>query len=375
MKKIHITEEQINMAGTDTPSYYDEKTDTWYEGSWNDMYAYPFGYWPTNFYGNEIFCIGDAYSTHANACGKAVKIYFMNAIREEVQEDAITLEDLLSDFVNDLKTYNYHYDEENDVYVSEDGSDEFDVNGKTDEIRDELNIINYDYVKECVEYAIENLEYIGSNEIEECLMNYYEEEHKHDFEDKEGLDAVLNEIGSDFYSFFEQGRNEGRIWPDDKLISFYVTEQPDPETLNEILIELNNSEIGVSYEELLNFIIIFENYANGNGEVTACTVADYMSENYGETDEKDDEDDEEEIQYAKQGKTQFVPHLANQGQKREFFKDFRNTRDQAIYAPREKAANSLAQYHAMRYPYGESIEKKTNKIIKEEIFKYLTENE
>jgi hypothetical protein len=62
----------------------------------------------------------------------------------------------------------------------------------------------------------------------------------------------------------------------------------------------------------------------------------------------------------------FVPHLANQQDKFNYYRDFRNTRDRAVYAPQERAAGNLAAYHAMRYPYGES-KNKIGKIIKEEI--------
>ena len=57
---------------------------------------------------------------------------------------------------------------------------------------------------------------------------------------------------------------------------------------------------------------------------------------------------------------------------RAFFKDFRDTRDKAVYVPREKAAGNLAAYHAMRYPYGENKER-INQIIKEVIDKQLKE--
>jgi len=112
---------------------------------------------------------------------------------------------------------------------------------------------------------------------------------------------------------------------------------------------------------------------NNNWQITACTLSDYIEGNYGPDsyeDEEDNDKEENEIQYARDGKTQFVPHLANQAQKREFFRDFRNTRDQAVYAPRERAAGNLARYHAMRYPYGEN-KNIIGKIIKEELNKML----
>ena len=114
--------------------------------------------------------------------------------------------------------------------------------------------------------------------------------------------------------------------------------------------------------------MVFEDWRN-DGQVTACTLSNYINGNYGLYSYDDEEDNE--MQYARDDKTQFVPHLANQDQKREFFRDFRNTRDQAVYVPREKGAGSLARYHAMRYPYGES-KKKLGKIIREEIKKLLS---
>jgi hypothetical protein len=159
------------------------------------------------------------------------------------------------------------------------------------------------------------------------------------------------------------------------MIGFYTTEQPDPETLTDIMKDLANTGI-VTYEDLLQYDMVFEDWRN-DGQITACTLSDYIDGNYGPDSYEDEEDNDEyddeqenEIQYARDGKTQFVPHLANQDQKREFFRDFRNTRDQAVYVPREKGAGSLARYHAMRYPYGEN-KKKLGKIIREEINKIL----
>lgn len=372
MKRIHILESQLNeeytpCAGTDEPCFYDEKTDTWYEAAWNGDYGFPFGYWPVDYSGYEMmFCVGDAWTTHANACGKAAERYFTNTKSEEIQEDAYNLEDALSNLVSDMREYGYTYNEETETYVSADGEDEFCLDDKVDEIRDGIYNIDYSYIRELVEYALENFEYPSSSEIEEHEMEAFTE--GYDFTTKEGIDEAMEALGSNFYTYFESGHNEGRIWPSKGMIGFYPTEQPDPDTLEGILRDLSqDGDIGVSYEQLLDFFMVFED-GNNNWEITGCTVLDYMNGDYGPSYDDDDEyeDDEEEaeteVQYARPEKTVFVPHLANQQQKREYFQDFRNTRDRAVYTPRERGAGNLAAYHAMRYPYAESVNRKIKKI-------------
>ena len=373
MKKIHILESQMLNegnwngefeAGTDHPYFEDEQTGQSYEANWDDEYGFPFGYWPEEYNGNGIFSIGDAYTTHVNACGKMAKRYFYNARKEIMEEGISYFTDALEDLVNDFKQYGYTYNEDIDMYVSSDGSDEIDLD---EWLNDNCYSLDRDKAKEITEnainggsipYADELAEEIASNEAE-----YY------DFTDREGIDHALEEIDSNFNSYFESGRNEGRIWPQLEMIGFYTTEQPDPQTLTDIMRDLANTGI-VTYEDLLQYVMVFEDWRN-DGQITACTLSDYIDGNYG-PDSYEDEDDEEEneIQYARDGKTQFVPHLANQAQKKEFFKDFRNTRDQAVYAPRERAAGNLARYHAMRYPYGEN-KQMINNVIKEELSKLI----
>ena len=182
---------------------------------------------------------------------------------------------------------------------------------------------------------------------------------KYDFTNRSGIDAALNSVGMTFNQFFEMGENEGRIWPNKEMIGFYSTEQPDPERLMSILYDLaeNNPHDSITVEKMLQYTMVFEDWRN-DGEVTACTLGDYIYGNYGP---ESYEENDEPTQYARDGKTVFVPHLANQDQKREFFKDFRDTRDRAVYTPREKGARTLARYHALRYPFGES--KKGSKKI------------
>lgn len=386
MKKIHILESQMLNerryfedeqtgqsyednwsfeAGTDHPHFEDKRTGQSYEANWNTEYGFPFGYWPERYNGNDIFSIGDAYTTHVNACGKIAKRYFYNAKKEIMEEGITYFTDALEDLVNDFKQYGYTYNEDIDMYVSSDGSDEIDLDNW---LNDYCYVLDRDKAKEITEnainggpipYADELAEEMASNEAE-----YY------DFTDKNGIDQALEEVGSSFEGYFESGRNEGRIWPQLQMIGFYATEQPDPQTLTDIMRDLANTGI-VTYEDLLQYDMVFEDWRN-NGQITACTLSDYIDGNYGPDSYEDEDDDEEEneIQYARDGKTQFVPHLANQEQKREFFKDFRNTRDQAVYAPRERAAGNLARYHAMRYPYGEN-KNIIGKIIKEELNKLI----
>ena len=378
MKKIHLLESQMLNerqyfeADTDHPYFEDALTSQTYEAHWNTDYCFPFGYWPESYGGRQIFSIGDAYSTHINACGKIAKRYFYNAQKEIMEEDITYFTDALEELVNDFKEYGYTYNEDIDMYVSSDGSDEIDLDEWVDE---NCYSLDRDKAKEITEnainggsipYADELAEEIASNEAE-----YY------GFTNKEGIDQALETIGSSFKEYFESGRNEGRIWPQLGMIGFYPTEQPNPQTLTVIMRDLANTGI-VTYEDLLQYNMVFEDWRN-NGQITACTLSDYIDGNYGldsyedeEDNDEDEYDDEEEneIQYARDGKTQFVPHLANQAQKREFFKDFRNTRDQAVYAPRERAAGSLARYHAMRYPYGEN-KQMINSIIKEELNKLI----
>lgn len=367
MKRIHILESQILNerryfeAGTDHPYFEDEKTGQSYEANWNSDYGFPFGYWPETYGGGGIFSIGDSNTTHINACGKMAKRYFYNTKKEIMEEEIPYFTDALENLIADFKTYGYTYDEEYDVYVSSDGSDEIDFD---EWLNDNRYSLDEDKAKEIAENAINGGSIPHADELAEEIASNDAE--YYNFNDREGIDQALEDIGSGFNAYFESGRNEGRIWPHLKMIGFYETEQPDPQTLTYIMRDLANTGI-VTYEDLLQYSMVFEDWRN-DGKITACTINDYIDGNYG-LDSHDDEEDNE-IQYARDGKTQFVPHLANQDQKREFFRDFRNTRDQAVYVPREKGAGSLARYHAMRYPYGES-KKKLGKIIKEEIKKLM----
>lgn len=361
MKKIYINESQLfemslnynKQAGTDFPCFYDEKTDTWYEAQWNGDYGFPFGFWAEDYDGgNMVFSVGDAWSTHENACGKVAERYFTDMLYEQVGEDVSAIAEKAYDIVNDINEYGYVYDENRDVYVSEDG-DEINLYNVADDLAYDLRFYtDMEKVYDVLVNAIDN----GGNVDEQALTDEILEtvSSNQDFTTKSGINAALEMIGDNFENFFERGSGEGRIWPEKEMIGFYETEQPDPQSLLYICQLLSeNEEIGVSYNDLLNFHMVFEDWRNYDGEITCCTISDYVDGNYGLDSYEDDDD----VSYARQGKTQFVPHLASPEEKKTFFKDFRDTRDRAVYVPRERAAGNLAHYHAMRYPYGE------NKVI------------
>lgn len=374
MKKIHILESKLNeiydkqyfRAGTDDPYFEDEKTGEIFEASWNGDYGFPFGYWPIDYNGEMQFVIGDAWTTHTNACGKCAQDYFNDIMYEQIDDEAYQLSDAMETFASNYKEYGYQYNEESGLWVSADGSDEKDIDDFVDEIRDEVSgpVDVYEYLHTFVEDYVNGYEKIpSSSEVYEYLGNQLSE--GYDFTTQKGIDDAMQELGMDFYQYFEMGELEGRIWPQLEMIGFYKTEQPNPYQLEEILRNLSQG-LNISLNELYEYHMVFED-ADNDYEITACTLTQYMRGEYGPEYDNDEEDEDEEPQerhYGRDEKTVFVPHLANQQQKREYFKDFRNTRDQAVYVPREKGAGNLAAYHAMRYPYGENKEMNMKNIIR-----------
>ena len=368
MKKIHLNESQLLeislnthfCAGTDTPYFVDEKDGEVYEAAWNSDYGIAFGYWPIDYSGTMRFAVGEPWRTHGDVCGQCAQDYVTDCLSERIGDQTTQIYDSLSEFVSNFNEYGYTYNEENDNYVSEDGSDikdEYDfAEDVNDNVYDEA-VDSRDYVFELVEEFLNNGEVPSRDDIERKLYDMIGD---YDFTNKNGTEEALESIGMDFYDYFEMGHGEGRIWPQKQMIGFYESEQPDPRDLEDILYDLQDA-IGIDVEEMLQYHMVFEDWRN-DGTITACTLQDYIDGNYGPESYEDEENDEP-IQYNNGQKTVFIPHLANQQDKREFFKGFRDTRDQAVYAPRERGAKTLAQYHAMRYPYGEN-KRNNNKVIK-----------
>ena len=108
----------------------------------------------------------------------------------------------------------------------------------------------------------------------------------------------------------------------------------------------------------MNFYIVYRNF--DNEKVKACTVLDYIEGN--------NDDDEEYVNSInpdeRKGST-FIPHLASQKDKRDYFAAFRANRDKNVYAPIERKYGSLAAYHAQKYQ--ESVKRIINNVINEHI--------
>jgi len=376
MKKIHLLESQKILlegnneyqAGTDHPYYRNEKTGEEYEAVWDCDFGYPFGYWPIEYNGSPVFSIGEAYSTHLSPFGQCVKEYVESCLYDIYKENSYYFIEEVENLLEDFKTYGHTYDEDQGLYVSEDGTDSIDIDEWVD---DNCNSIPRNIAREVVENALDGNGLIDNQTLtDRCLQTTIEDT---DFDTKESINYALGDVGTNFDSFFAEGRFMGRVWPHLEMIGFYENQQPSPEEFEDILNDLENANVA-TVDELYGYTIIFRSPQDYN-VVTACTVSDYIDGNYGEDDDEDDdyeeddedddyedEDDYEEPEYTK-GTAKFIPHLANQERKREFYKNFRDTRDKAVYTPREKAAGNLARYHAMRYPYGESIERNKKRNI------------
>ena len=361
MKRIHMLESKFSRllegfdgeeysAGTDHPRWYDEKDHAWWEASWDMDYGFPFGYWSTYEHG-MVFSTGDPWSTHENACGKVARMLCEECLDESYRYDAYEFTSALEELVDTIQNYGYTYNKESDTWVSEDGSDEIDIG---DWIYDHENSLPYEM---CYKY-VRNVLNGGNMPVEEDIANDCVEERMEGFEfdNSKDIGIALEECtGTNWDSFFTGGYGMGRVWPRLEIISFYESEQPDPETLRGILIDLQNSEGGqdadINYNDLLEYMIIFRDYDNDD-VVTGCTVSDYLQGNYGPEEEPDLDRDRT---YGN-GETKFIPHLASPEEKKRLgvFKDFQNSRD-SKWAPRLKGfGGNMAAYRAARYPYTDS---------------------
>lgn len=360
------------QGGTDFP--YFENDDVTIEVRWDDYDAFPFGFW-MNYYGSLEFSIGDKQSMHFNPCGKVARKYFIEALKENSSDDAGILEDELDDIVEIFKNDSYQWDSEEEAYVSNDGSDTIYVSELVNDISSKLNEFGYDddYIGVLVRNACAYGESASSYEIEEHFNKLCERRaYEYDWDDERELKLALDNLGLSFDDYFYDGRLEGRIWADSNVISFYIGQEPTPEELQKICEYLSESEtIGVSYDDLYeNYYIVFP-IDGDNERITACTIHQYCVGDFGErSDESDEDDDDSNCNYPNPNERKgavFIPHLASQKDKREFFKDFIRDRDKNVYAPIEKKYGSLAAYHAQKYQ--ECVEKVISDVLSEAVSK------
>ena len=348
-------------AGTDNPCYQDDNITI--KCNWQDEDAYPFGYWEVNFDGEEKFVVGDNGSMHSDACGKAAREYFISYYMSEVEEDAETVNDAIDELLDTLKMGNYTYNSEEEEFVSEDGSDTISVyDYYYDNIEGNLHMFGFeeDYIESIlfktaigkINPTFDEIE----NHFEQSVYNLADE---YNWETSVEINEGLQEVGSNFDDFFYKGRLQGRIWTYDNVISFYEEQQPTQSELVTICKNLSlNDEINTSFNELMNFYIVYRNF--DNEKVKACTVLDYIEGN--------NDDDEEYVNSInpdeRKGST-FIPHLASQKDKRDYFAAFMANRDKNVYAPIEKKYGSLAAYYAQKYQ--ESVKRIINNVINEHI--------
>lgn len=350
-------------AGTDFPHYYDKKTGIEYSAWWQDSGAFPFGFWSLDGWDADCFSIGDESHTHANACGKVAKEF----VRRELLDNnnCYYIQDAIENVLGEIEDNGWKLsDDEKYLYVIDDTGNAkltLYISDWADDICGELEA--YFPTEKIIEAAIWSIKN-GKAYPSYKLAEWYKAEVDHDLNDYEIDDGEeVNElfdqynIYDTFDDFFYNGKLEGRIWTESEMMGFYEEEQPTSTELDDIIRRLDKSEvIPATYDEMMKYMIIYygdkdDEYGYHN-EVTGCTVYEYI--HGAPMDDKINPDE-------RQGRV-FIPHLAKPEEKREFFKDFRDARDRAIFVPREKGAGSLAAYHAMRYPYAESRTKKGKKV-------------
>lgn len=345
-----------NFAGTDYPYYENPQTGEVYEGGWSDAEAYPFGYWFIN--GVWKLFVGDMSSTHQSCALAAIEEEYLPQIEEELQNDAANIYDACKALYNDMRHDGpYTYDADNNSFYNKEG-ELVDLTQYSSIFEDTQPFVE---VSECGWEALrkiangEELEYFQPQEIAQELITEWKENHEECFLDSRAADNVLEHYMEDFDSFFENGKLLGRVWFDQGIISFYYT--PSPQSLAEVLHALADY-FHESMDNMLNLHIIYEEYhADNNDTVECCTCGEFIG------GEPQTTGDDNAVDSEKTHGKPFIPHLAPQDQKREYFADYRKNRDKALYGQAEKELGSVARYNYLRHPYGENKEIVHNAIM------------
>ena len=341
----------MNSAGTDHPYYEDESTGQVWFANWNDNDScYAFGYWPVLSddgsgnvewsRGDDVFSVGDNGKTHRNACEKVARpvLYDILCDRFEQMFDGMYgwLEDLLSEYDFDPATKTLSRGGETvpfGEYVEENCP-----------WNDDPGLMTWLCLKA----------HSGDLPLKEEMADSRASQKV-----RLGVAPSFHEAGGDWDDYFADGRLMGRVWPTKGIITFYPTEQPEPDEFRDVLRSLEAAGLSLSVADMMGYVIIFEDPAN-DYQVTASTVSQYISGDY-----------EDGVRFSRGGDAKFAPHLGSPEEKREFYRQFIDSRNKSKYAPRERVGGTLAGYHALRYPYGESVESRVGRVVSEVVRSFV----
>lgn len=364
-----LIQEQVEpQAGTDFPCFVDEKGNI-YDAAWDTGAAYPFGYWPIDAEGTDYHLfVGSQCSTHSEPALQAARQYINSLMESEAEEDADTIEMCLEDLYGDLYNYKlFQYDEDEDALIATDGSGEKrPIETVIEDILRQLRTFLDEkyYIQKYVWDVITKGEYPPKEDISADLMEMFDVENE--IQDISDVNSFLGIYASDFDGYFQMGALQGRVWLDQDLFSFYST--PSPRELSQVIHDLPQAlttvgEDNWTVNDFLDFHIIYNdyNYDTDKETVNMKTVGEFI----GATKPKAQSSQEGPLQMQASGR-QFIPHLASQDEKRKFYSQYRQNKDQTLYAPISKALGSVAKYNWLRHPYGENKER-ISQIIREEL--------
>lgn len=354
------------QAGTDFPCFVD-KNGNIYDAAWDMGAAYPFGYWPIDAEGNDYHLfVGSQCSMHSEPALQAAKQYINSLVENEAEEDADTIEMCLEDLYGDLYSYKlFQYDEDEDALIATDGTGEKrPIETVIENILEQLRTFSNEkyYIQKYVWDVITKGEYPSKEDISADLMETFDDE----IQDISDVNPFLGIYAANFDEYFQMGTLQGRVWLDQDLFSFYDT--PSPQELSQVIHDLPQAlttvgEDNWTVNDFLGFRIIYNdyNYDTDKETVSMKTVGEFI----GATKPKAQSSQEEPLQMQASGR-QFIPHLASQDEKRKFYSQYRQNKDQTLYAPISKALGSVAKYNWLRHPYGENKER-ISQIIREEL--------
>ena len=332
-----------NEAGTDYPAYYDFKNNLLISGSYQDDDASPFAYFPVDVNGELKFFIKDdeIITTHADLFGDALYEYAYNFLWHNfADKEAVFIKEMAAfgDIVKEEKLSFSFWDRS---FKNEDTGRKIDFQDFLSELFLKLGIsieVNSNvarfYAQFFVDKSWEIYDFI--DDMTDYIANCF------NYNDPDDQVTIAEGVGiGKLDKLYNTSKFEGRIWEDGRLITFYPGQQPSRHELPGILKDICRYG-GHNMEALENFYIIFETgskmqytgsgyQSHDDATVRCCLVKDYLAGNYEGYDAKAEAD----MVKNRKGISNFCPHLANQKEKFNYFKAFRDARDKAVYAPTE----------------------------------------